>query len=259
MLRYFDKSGSIVSSTTLSHVVHNISYNIHRMAADSHRDEQSLDDLQQAPYEEPQYIFVIAGPSGCGKSSVAKHVAEQLNYTFIEGDDCHSKENKAKMGNGTPLTDEDRKGWLNTLRKEIVTTLETAGTKGCVVTCSALKRQYRNEIRKARKEASKKAGKVILWYIFLEGSQDLLEERVEERGKRENHYMKAKMVASQFKILEMPDESEPDVATIKVDQPLDQVKKAAVQRACAIQDMPLDDALIAQEMALKARAATETS
>ncbi|PQE14830.1 thermoresistant glucokinase family carbohydrate kinase protein [Rutstroemia sp. NJR-2017a WRK4] len=94
------------------------------------------------------HIWLITGPAGCGKSTVAQYVAKAMNLPFIEGDEFHPKSNVEKMSKGIPLTDADRWDWLTALREESLRRL-TSGSDGVVLTCSALKRKYRDVIRVA--------------------------------------------------------------------------------------------------------------
>ena len=89
--------------------------------------------------------IVVMGVSGCGKSTVGQDLAKRLGWPMVEGDDLHSTENKTKMASGTPLTDEDRGPWLESIRDWIDTAPSHA-----IVTCSALKRSYRDILRTAR-------------------------------------------------------------------------------------------------------------
>ncbi|KAF2401175.1 shikimate kinase [Trichodelitschia bisporula] len=155
-----------------------------------------------------RHLFIITGPAGCGKSTVAKFIANQFQYPFIEGDDFHSPTNRKKMSEGHPLTDSDRWEWLHKLRDEAEKAL-VSGASGAVLTCSALKRAYRDIIR----EVSENDQNVLVHFIYLRATQDLLLQRVEQR---EGHYMKAHMVKSQFDILEEPDATEPDVLAVDV-------------------------------------------
>jgi len=169
-----------------------------------------------------RHIFIITGPAGCGKSSVAKHLATSLDLPYIEGDDYHSAANVEKMSNGIPLTDDDRWDWLETLRNKAVEELE-GGAQGCVVTCSALKRRYRDVIRKAGQEADD----VVVRFVYLRANEALLLQRVRQR---QNHYMKDEMVKSQFQALEEPDATETDVLPIDVSGTLQQVQSAALAK-----------------------------
>ncbi|MGB1685726.1 MAG: gluconokinase, partial [Pseudomonadales bacterium] len=86
--------------------------------------------------------IVIMGVAGCGKSTVGAMLAEQLGLAYIEGDDYHPAANRTKMAAGEPLTDADRWPWLEALVKAMA-----AQEAGCVVSCSALKRSYRDVLR----------------------------------------------------------------------------------------------------------------
>ena len=88
-------------------------------------------------------VIVVMGVSGCGKSTVGAALARALGIEFVEGDAFHPPENVARMAAGTPLTDEDRAGWLRTLAAHIA----QAAPRGVVVSCSALKRSYRDVLR----------------------------------------------------------------------------------------------------------------
>ena len=133
---------------------------------------------------------VVMGVSGCGKSTVGALLAQQLGADFIEGDSLHPPSNVAKMAAGTPLTDADREGWLQT----IAARLGAAHTaeRNLVVSCSALKRAYRDTLRASAPD---------LRFVYLQGDFELLAERVAARS---GHYMPASLLASQFAALEPP-------------------------------------------------------
>jgi carbohydrate kinase (thermoresistant glucokinase family) len=152
-----------------------------------------------------QRLIVIAGPCGTGKSSIAKAVSETHGLALIEGDNIHSKESVNKMASGVALSDEDRWFWLDTI--QATATVELARTKATdiVVTCSALKRSYRDELRRSRVLQSV--------FLMLQGSPEVLRTRVKER---EGHYMGAEMVKSQLESLEGPGVDETDVIPINV-------------------------------------------
>ncbi|KAK6344525.1 hypothetical protein TWF696_008159 [Orbilia brochopaga] len=168
-----------------------------------------------------RHIWVVTGPAGCGKSSVAAYLAQALDLPYIEGDDYHPPENVKKMSNGIPLTDEDRWGWLDTLRQKASEELE-AGAMGCVVTCSALKRRYRDFIRQV---GQAEVG-IVVRFVYLRADVELLIQRVKAR---KNHFMKDDMVRSQFVALEEPDSSEPDVVSVDVSGSLQEVQKDALR------------------------------
>lgn len=125
------------------------------------------------------------------------------------------------MAAGTPLNDGDRWDWLIVLREEAVRHLES-GASGVVVTCSALKKKYRDVIRLA----SLNDHDVIVHFIYLRATEELLMSRVRAR---QNHYMKDSMVRSQFEALEEPTAKEQDVLTVDVAGTLADVEKLALE------------------------------
>ncbi len=145
-------------------------------------------------------IVVVMGVSGSGKTTVAVMLAERLNVHFLEGDDLHPPSNVEKMHGGTPLNDEDRWPWLRAIAVRID---EWRGAgEGGVVTCSALKRAYRQIIVGDRPEVA---------LVYLKGSPELIQQRLAARRK---HFMPAALLDSQFKVLEEPG---PDEHPIVVD------------------------------------------
>lgn len=178
---------------------------------------------QTAAKVEPElrHIWVVTGPAGCGKSSVAAFLAKSLDLPYIEGDDYHPIENVKKMSAGIPLNDEDRWGWLDTLRHKASEELE-GGAMGCVVTCSALKRRYRDFIRQV---GEAEVG-IVVRFVYLRADVELLIQRVKAR---QNHFMKDDMVRSQFVALEEPDATEPDVLSVDVGGTLAEVQEKALQ------------------------------
>ncbi|KAK5634445.1 hypothetical protein RRF57_010158 [Xylaria bambusicola] len=168
------------------------------------------------------HIWLVTGPAGCGKTTVARHLSESLNLPYLEGDAYHPKANIDKMANGIPLTDADRWDWLTLLREESLRQL-ASGAEGVVLTCSALKRKYRDVIRVAPYFTHD----VQLHFIYLHGPEALLLERV---GLRQGHYMGANMVRSQFEILEPPTAEETDVISIDVSGTISEVLRAALSQ-----------------------------
>lgn len=122
-----------------------------------------------------------------------------------------------------PLTDEDRWDWLTLLREESLRKL-AEGAQGVVLTCSALKRKYRDVIRVAPYYSHD----VRLHFIYLHAPEEVLRERV---GKRQDHYMSSEMVKSQFSILEPPTAEETDVIGIDVSGAPDTILREALERA----------------------------
>ncbi len=140
------------------------------------------------------------GVAGSGKSTVAALLAVMLGCEFQEGDLLHSLENIRKMRSGTPLTDEDRTIWLN--RVAAIIDGWRANGKGGVISCSALKRSYRDIVIGARTDVS---------LVYLKGSYDLIRARL---AARHEHFMPVALLDSQFAILEEPT---PDEHPIVVD------------------------------------------
>ncbi|KAI2638163.1 thermoresistant gluconokinase [Xylaria nigripes] len=169
------------------------------------------------------HIWFVTGPAGCGKTTVAQHLSGSLGMTYIEGDAYHPKTNIDKMSKGVPLTDADRWDWLTLLREESVDRLKS-GDAGVVVTCSALKRKYRDVIRVAPYFHHG----ILLHFIYLHAPEAVLLERV---GLRQGHYMGANMVRSQFEILEPPAAEETDVISIDVSGPISRVCEETLRQA----------------------------
>ncbi|KAL1634905.1 hypothetical protein SLS56_001986 [Neofusicoccum ribis] len=169
-----------------------------------------------------RHIWIITGPAGCGKSTVAMHIANSLQLPYVEGDEYHPKANIDKMASGIPLTDADRWDWLILLREQAVRELET-GASGVVVTCSALKKKYRDVIR----VASYNNAKVLVHFVYLQATEEMLLARVRARP---GHYMKDNMVRSQFESLEEPDQEElsKDVLAVDVSGTMPEVESLAL-------------------------------
>ena len=142
------------------------------------------------------------GVAGCGKSTVGAAVAAAEGLPLVEGDDFHSAGNRQKMANGTPLTDADRAEWLVVLGRQLA-----AHPGGVVLTCSALKRAYREQLRQAAPG---------LRFVFLEIGREDAQQRVAARGA---HFFSATLVDSQFATLESP-VGEPGVLGLDALEPL---------------------------------------
>jgi gluconokinase len=145
-------------------------------------------------------IVVVMGVSGSGKTTVAALLAAALGCQFQEGDDLHPRENVEKMHGGTPLTDADRMGWLHKIAEEI-DGWRARGESG-VLTCSALKRSYRDIIIGSRPDVT---------LVYLKGSYDLIRRRMVARHE---HFMPVALLDSQFATLQEPT---PDEHPITVD------------------------------------------
>lgn len=127
------------------------------------------------------------------------------------------------MSKGIPLTDADRWDWLTLLREAAVRQLEESGSQGVVLTCSALKRKYRDVIRVAPFYSHG----VVVHFVYLHATEEVLLERV---GARKGHFMGANMVHSQCSILEAPSVDETDVISVDVSGTLDEVEKDALAK-----------------------------
>jgi gluconokinase len=147
--------------------------------------------------------IVVMGVAGCGKSSLAAAVAADAGLPLVEGDDFHPPGNREKMSEGVPLTDADRADWLTTLGEQL-----RARPDGLVLTCSALKRAYRDTLRAACSG---------LRFVFLDISRDDAQCRVAGRGAA--HFFSADLVDSQFATLESP-VGEPHVLRVDALAPL---------------------------------------
>ncbi|MFN2566399.1 MAG: gluconokinase [Gemmatimonadaceae bacterium] len=139
-------------------------------------------------------LYVVMGVAGSGKSTVGAGLARALDVDFVEGDEYHPRENVERMGRGIPLTDDDRAGWLRVLAGRI-RQAKDAGS-GLVMTCSALKRSYRDVLRDAADD---------LQLVYLRGSRELIAERL---ANRRGHFMPASLLDSQFATLEEPSPDE---------------------------------------------------
>ena len=153
---------------------------------------------------------VVMGVSGCGKSTVGRLMAQQLGLVLIEGDSFHPASNILKMQNGVPLTDEDRVEWLRTLGTELA-----SHPNGVVLTCSTLKKSYRDGLRQAVPS---------LYFVHLAITEAQALQRVSQR---QDHFYPANLVASQFAALQDPSK-EPGVLTLAGDATLIEIAHQAV-------------------------------
>ena len=131
------------------------------------------------------------GVAGAGKTTIGKLLAADLGWPFYEGDDFHPQANVEKMNRGLPLNDKDREPWLDTLQK-LINRL-THGGEPAILACSALKRAYREHLRRDNQAAQ---------FVYLKGEYHLIRKRLEER---KGHFMSAGMLESQFRTLEEPE------------------------------------------------------
>ncbi len=137
--------------------------------------------------EQPRHV-VVMGISGSGKTTIATQLAQRLGWIYAEADEFHPAENIAKMTSGTPLTDEDRWPWLESMKNWM--TAEAQSGRSTVVTCSALRRSYRDVLTRAQ-------GRVR--FVHLLGDTDLILERMKTRS---GHFMPESLLPSQISTLE---------------------------------------------------------
>jgi gluconokinase len=149
--------------------------------------------------------LVIMGVAGCGKSTLAVLIARERGLQLVEGDDHHPVHNRQKMQAGIPLTDEDRAGWLDRLAQSLLDNPD-----GQVVTCSALRRLYRDRLRAAAPEVR---------FVYLEIEPEEALRRVSCRG---SHFFGPGLVESQFATLESPAQ-EPGVLCLRAVEPPEQL------------------------------------
>ncbi|MCH4544411.1 gluconokinase [Rhizobium changzhiense] len=166
------------------------------------------------------HAIIVMGVSGCGKSSVGEKLAEALRLAFVEGDALHPTANVEKMSKGIPLTDEDRMPWLDRIGEGIKASLEKG--EGIIVSCSALRRLYRDRLRAA-------AGG-NLFFVYLEGSRALLMKRM---GERKGHFMPVSLLDSQLATLEVPT-GEPGVVTVDIDDTIEGIAATALKGLSAL-------------------------
>jgi gluconokinase len=149
-------------------------------------------------------IVVIMGVTGSGKTTVGTVLAQQLGWEFADADDFHPPANVAKMKAGIPLDDADRAPWLASLRQAIEQWI--AKRQNVVLACSALKKNYRDELAVDRE----------VRFVYLKGSYDLIYQRLKQRH---GHFASEKILAGQFADLQEPD----DTLTVKIDQPVEEI------------------------------------
>lgn len=145
------------------------------------------------------------GVAGSGKSTVAMLYAKGRGFASIEADDFHPPENVTKMKSGQPLTDADRAGWLQAMAKRIAEGKARGETM--VITCSALKRSYRDQLRQ---------GDPDLFFVLLDGPEALLAQRI---AARKDHFMPPSLLTSQLAILERPTPPSEKAVTLPITLP----------------------------------------
>ena len=144
--------------------------------------------------------IIVFGVSGSGKSTIAKAIREKTGGIFLEGDDFHSEANISKMHSGHPLNDADRADWLKSIHSKLKELTDQGKT--VVLSCSALKKSYRDTLR---------AGIEATILVYLKGSFNLIHSWM---ARRKGHFMPVALLKSQFDTLEEPEKEEYDVIYI---------------------------------------------
>lgn len=162
----------------------------------------------------PPRAIVVAGVSGSGKTTVGRLLAQRLGWSYVEADDHHPPENKAKMARGEPLDDDDRRPWLASLRRELDRHVDAG--RGVVLSSSALKASYRRVLTEGRPEAA---------IVLLHGSRELVARRL---GERSGHFFDPALLDTQYATLELPERNE-KVPVFAVDQPPERIAEGVVR------------------------------
>jgi gluconokinase len=161
-------------------------------------------------------VILIMGVSGSGKTTIGQMLAVQLNWQFQDADDLHSPANIEKMHQGIPLTDADRRPWLQSLRALIDRSLDM--NTNLILACSALKAEYRQDLD---------IGADLVKFVYLKGSIELIQQRLQQR---KGHFMNPDLLKSQFADLQEPDKA----IVIEIDRsPAEIVHQIATELALA--------------------------
>ena len=178
------------------------------------RMRKERDSSISTPIAKP-VVLVFMGVSGCGKTTVAAILAGRLGWPFEEGDAMHPQSNIEKMAAGHPLTDEDRAPWLEKVARWVEERL-AAGENG-LITCSALKRSYRDVI-------NRRGSGVV--FVYLAGSKETIAARL---AVRHGHFMPSSLLDSQFADLEEPTSDEPAIR-VDIGPPPDVIAQGILEK-----------------------------
>ena len=180
-------------------------------------------------------IVVIGGVTASGKTSTAKKLKEIYNCDYIEADEYHPQENINKMHAGIPLTDEDRLPWLQRLHRELEK--HSSKNKSCVITCSALKKVYRQILLSGSSLETDPKAKILtedVYIIMLTLSKEVLRKRLIQR--QHEHYMNPMLLDSQLETLELPESDIEETHTyvincdgLSIDEIVQQIQKVIKQ------------------------------
>jgi gluconokinase len=146
-------------------------------------------------------VIVLMGVSGSGKSTIGQQLADRLRWPFFDGDDFHPAENVAKMSEGIPLDDSDRRPWLQAMHDKLAELL--AQGSPAVLAASLLKQEYRDLVLNGLQDAQ---------LVYLKADPRVIDERL---SKRQGHFFKSRLLTSQLEILEEP----ANASVVSVDAP----------------------------------------
>ena len=173
-----------------------------------------MSTTESLPAGAPRATVVVMGVSGCGKSTVGSGIAVALGLGYIDGDDLHDPRSVAKMRSGVPLDDDDRWPWLDRIGARLMARDEFP--VGVVIACSALRRVYRDRIRRAAPGVR---------FVYLSGDPGVIRERMASRS---GHYMPVGLLDSQLRVLESPGSEELDVIELDLGSPIETLVQDAV-------------------------------
>ncbi|KAH7135334.1 male sterility protein [Dendryphion nanum] len=155
--------------------------------------------------EPKRQIIILAGPCGSGKTTVAIHLTKALSAPFIEGDSLHTRAAVSSMSSGSALRDSDRIPWLDRLKRRALETINELGYDRVIVSCSALKKAYRDQLRELNSEGIE---------VAIVDLQVYKEELLRRTERREGHYMTVEMVEGQLEAYEPVGVEEVDVLPV---------------------------------------------
>ncbi|HEX6685215.1 MAG TPA: gluconokinase [Candidatus Limnocylindrales bacterium] len=166
-------------------------------------------------------ILVVSGVAGSGKTTIGKLLAQRLSVPYAEADDFHTEANRLRMAAGLALSDEDRQPWLDAIANWIDERI-AAGLDG-VITCSALKKRYRERLTRPRARL-----------VFLKVDRETIDKRL---AVRRGHFFPAGLADSQFEALEEPDPSEEGVVIVDGTKPVEEVVSEILRMAVRGDDL----------------------